>query len=245
MKRIVLIGFIGVGLLLLAACKKTNYEFASDYLLDYAPNNVGHYVVYDVDSIRYKFILPSTQLVDTIRYQLKEELTDTFYDNLGRMVQRLEVSRRSTSVDAWSLDRVWYSYRSGTVYEKVENDWRFIKLVFPPLNGVTWSGNSYLPANDTTEDAFKVFANWKYEYADVNTPGVINGLQFDSTLTVNEVNEENLIDKKKSVARYARQVGLIYKEWQLINKQDVTSTWDNPQQANGFRIFMRVNSYQR
>ncbi|MFN8310248.1 MAG: hypothetical protein U0T73_09830 [Chitinophagales bacterium] len=230
--------------LLLFSCKKENYEFTSAYLTDYAPNEVGHWVIYDVDSIRYNFIIPSTQQIDTIRFQVKEEITDTFYDNLGRIVQRITVSRRNTPSDAWNIDRIWYSYRSGTAYEKVENDLRFLKLVFPPVKDYTWKGNQYIPATDTSEDSYKNYANWIYKYAEVNVPLQLNNNSFDSTVTIAEVDEENLIDKKKSVEKYALHVGLVYKEWQLLNKQDVNAPWDNPYQANGFRIFMKVNSYK-
>ncbi len=232
-------------LLALAGCKQDmDNTILSDYLYDYAPVNKGHYVIYDVDSIVYNFVQPSIQNVDTIRYQVKELIADTFYDNLSRVSYRLELYRRPNSSVAFSdIDRVWYSYISKNTYERVEDDLRFIKLVFPPITGQTWSGNQYLPATDTTKDVYQAYAGWTYTYTSVNVPTTVNGQSFDSTLVVTGVNNENLVDKKLSRETYARHVGLIYKEWEKINKQDVTSSWDAPYKANGFRIRMRINSY--
>ena len=230
-------------LLAMICCKKETDEFTIDYQVAYVPTATGHWVVYDVDSIRYNFIDPSTQQVDTIRYQQRETITDTFYDNLGRIAQRLELARRPNSSAAWVLDRVWYSVKTGTTYEKVENDLRFLKLVFPPYKDITWKGNQYIPASDTGNQAYKIYAGWNYKITEVNVPATFNGLLFDSTLTVTQVDEENLIDKKRSVEQFAKGVGLIYKEWILLNKQDVISPWSNPYKANGAKVFMRINSH--
>ena len=243
-KRVLLI-LMSASLLIMAGCKQDmDSTKLSPYLYDYAPVNTGHYVVYDVDSIVFRFVNPDSQYVDTIHYQIKELVQDTFYDNLGKLSYRLEISKRYDTTQSLNVvDRAWYSYISRNTYEKNEDDLRFIKLVFPPIVGQTWKGNSYLPASDTTSDTYQIYANWTYAYTAVNQPLSINGQHFDSTLVVTEVDNENLIDRKLSRATYARHVGLIYKEWEILNKQDVASTWDNPYKANGFRIRQMIHSY--
>ena len=229
----------------LAACNQDSDNVKlSDFLYDYAPVNTGHYVIYDVDSIAYNFVSPF-QNVDTVHYQIKEVVQDTFYDNLGKMSYRLEEYKRSDSTTVFNAidPNAWYSYLSKNTYEKVEFDFRFIKLVFPPIIGNTWKGNQYLPTSDTISDVYQIYAGWDYTYTAVNIPTTINGLHFDSTLVATGVNRENKVDKKLSRETYARHIGLIYKEWEILNKQDVNSSWDAPNQVNGFRIRMRVNSY--
>ncbi|MCW3128186.1 MAG: hypothetical protein JWO03_3844 [Bacteroidetes bacterium] len=245
-KRVLFSSLIAT-LLILAGCKQDKDNTTlSPFLYDYAPVNVGHYVIYDVDSIVFRFAQPDSQHVDTVHYQIKELVQDTFYDNLGHLSYRLEISKRYDTLSPLDVvSRAWYSSLYSSRYEKVEDDLRFIKLVFPPINGVTWKGNSYLPASDTTSDTYQVYAGWTYTYSEVNIPKALNGLGFDSALIVTEVNNENLIDKKLSRETYARHVGLIYKEWEVINKQDVSSTWDRPYKANGFRIRQRIHAYNR
>ena len=229
----------------LASCNQDSADVKlSDYLYDYAPVNTGHYVIYDVDSISYNYVSPF-QNIDTVHYQIKELVQDTFYDNLGKMSYRLEIYKRADSNTVFAAidPHAWYSYLSKNTYEKVEYDLRFIKLVFPPIAGTTWKGNQYLPASDTTSDIYQIYAGWDYSYTAINVPATMNGLHFDSTLVATGIDKSNLIDKKLSRETYARHVGLIYKEWEILNKQDVSSSWDAPNQVNGFRVRMKVNSY--
>ncbi|MBS1618340.1 MAG: hypothetical protein JST76_07470 [Bacteroidetes bacterium] len=244
MTRRVSYSLIIAALLALAGCKQdTDKMTLSPMLYDYAPQHVGHYLIYDVDSITYSYSDP-VQTVDTVHYQIQELISDSFYDNLGNVAYRIEVSKRYDTISSLSVvDRAWYSFRTRNTYEKVEDDLHFIKLVFPPVNGITWNGNSYLPASDTTSDIYQTYAGWTYTYSEVNSPKAINGLGFDSALVVTEVNEENLINKKLSRETYALHVGLMYKEWEVINKQDVSASWNTPNKATGFRIRWRLHAY--
>ncbi|MBS1622597.1 MAG: hypothetical protein JST83_01155 [Bacteroidetes bacterium] len=231
-------------LFILAGCKQdTDHMTLSPMLYDYAPLRVGHYLLYDVDSITYTFADP-IQTADTVHYQIQELISDTFIDNLGNTAYRIEVSKRYDTTSSLAVvDRAWYCFKTRNSFEKVEDDLHFIKLIFPPVNGVTWNGNSYLPASDTSSDIYRAYAGWTYTYSDVNVPKAINGLGFDSAVVVTEINEENLINKKLSRETYAYHVGLMYKEWEIINKQDVSASWAAPNKATGFRVRMRLHAY--
>jgi hypothetical protein len=223
-----------------SACKKEFYNDTLDYQYDYQPLEIGQYTIFDVDSYRYVYTSPS-QFVDTVRYQQRELISDTFYDNQNRLNYRLEMMRRPNAAASWGDLRVWYCVKTATNFERIEDDLRFTKFVFPPKDGISWKGNTYLPTTDT--NFFKVYNDWNYIFKDVNTPKTIQTLSFDSTATIVQVDEENLIDKKRSVEVFAKGVGLVSKEFEVIEKQDVTSSWDRPLKANGFRIRMKVNSY--
>jgi hypothetical protein len=61
---------MSASLLVLAGCKQDmDNTKLSPYLYDYAPVNTGHYVIYDVDSIVFRFVNPDSQFVDTVHYQ--------------------------------------------------------------------------------------------------------------------------------------------------------------------------------
>ena len=242
-KKLYLPVFISL-LLSLTGCKQdVDVTKLTPSLYDYAPINIGYSVIYDVDSIIFKYNTP-TQTVDTIHYQLKELVSDTFYDNLGKLSYIIQLYRRPDSTQPFTIiNRDYYSYISKGTYERVEDDMRFIKMVFPVVNGATWNGNSYLPANDTLADTYQQYSSWVYTYTSVNAPVTINGLHFDSAAVVSEVNNQNLITSEVSTATYARHVGMVYKQWELLNKQGVSSTWDAPDSVNGFRIKMWIHSY--
>jgi hypothetical protein len=236
LKFLLLVAFISTTL---SSCKDRKDEtFIIDYNYDYYPLDSGRYVIYDVDSIRYNYVDPF-QNNDTIRYQWMQVVGDTFLDNDGRVSYRIEFYKRYSTSANWFFDRVWYATPTITNLQRVEDDIRFIKLVFPPKEGLSWDGNLYTPKTGL----FTYLRNWIYRYRTVDKPYSSNGVNIDKSLTVEHVDEENVIDKMKSVEMYGKGVGMIYKEWTLLNKQDVNSPWSNPNRTNGFSIFMRVNSY--
>lgn len=216
---------------ILPSCKTEKDTYVADFAYEYYPTDSGHYVVYNVDSIRYDKNAGN----DTARYQLMEMITDTFYDNENVLNYRLELFRRPNATSSWSFDRVWFLKKTTTTLQKVEDDLRFIKLVFPPAEGKTWNGNLYIP--DT--DPFRDFENWEYAYSLTNQPYTVNTLSFDSTVTVSQVDVEDLIQKKFRKEVYARNIGMIYQEWAIMSKQDVTQPWETGAET-GFKIYMRL-----
>lgn len=229
------LAFTALFILMLPSCKTEKDTYEADFAYEYYPTDSGHYVIYQVDSITYDENAGN----DTARYQMMEIITDTFYDNENILNYRLELYRRPNTNAAWAIDRVWFLKQNTTTLQKIEDDLRFIKLVFPPAEGKTWNGNIYIPLTEP----FRDFEDWEYSYSNTNQPYTVGALSFDSTLTVNEVDEEDLIDKKFRKEIYARNVGLIYQEWAIMHKQDVTNTWDNATIQRGFKIFMRVVDY--
>src|SRR5687767_9767907 len=87
---------------LFSSCKNDKDSFVLDYQYDYAPLDSGRYVIYDVDSISYAFIDPQTY--DSARYQLKEEIGDTFYDNTNELNYELNLWRRADETSPWVYD---------------------------------------------------------------------------------------------------------------------------------------------
>lgn len=233
-------------LLVLAGCKQdVDTTKLSPYLYDYNPVNVGHTVIYDVDSVRFNYLQGDTQHADTFHYQLKVVVQDTFMDVNGKVNYRMETWKRTDTTQPFVIDHAWYCFTTRNTFEIVENDLHFVKFVFPPVIGVNWQGNEYLPANDTVADTYQPYSGWTYTFTSVNASSIVNNQRFDSTAVVTEINTEPTDKVYGALSRntYARHIGLIYREWEIINKQDVLSSYDYPNQANGFRIRMRIHSY--
>jgi len=240
-------------LLIVAGCKqdKDNTKL-SPYLYDYIPTDIGHSVTYDVDSISYSYDASapgSQQVYDTVYYQLKEVLLDTLTPcQSGVTCYHMAEYKRYDTTQPFNTFayQAWYFYVKASVYVADQNDLPFEKFTFPPIQGSTWLGNSLLPANDTIMDTYQTYAQpypWTYTFTSVNVPNAINGHFFDSTSVVTDINSQNAINSTVAIETYARHVGLISRQWEVINKQDVTSNWTTPNQANGFRILMSYHSY--
>ena len=106
----------------------------------YFPLAIGKYIVYSVDSIRYHEVAPT----DTSYYEIKEILVDTFYDNESRLNYKIERFARSSDTADWVLVNVWNVLYTDNQLQKIENNLRFIKLVAPLRNDISWEGNIYL-----------------------------------------------------------------------------------------------------
>src|SRR6266481_1017842 len=68
------------------SCKKDAIP-PPDMGYNYFPNQVGRYVIYNVDSFYYAGI---PVVIDTFKFQIKEKIESMFTDNEGRPSIRLE-----------------------------------------------------------------------------------------------------------------------------------------------------------
>ena len=186
----------------LVSCKRDPAP-APDLGYNYYPDAVGSYVVYDVDSFSYD----NTAGVDTTKYQLKEKIESIYNDNQGRPTIRLEryIKKYNKTIPysamAWKLRNVWAVNKTLKHVEKVEDNVRFVRLLFPVGGDKRWNGN----AQNTYEDE-------EYTYDFFDLPGGVGTLSFDSVLHVIQHDESSLVHKKYADEKYAKNAGLIYKQ---------------------------------
>ena len=187
------------------SCKKEK-DPDPDMGYNYFPNQVGKYVIYDVDSFYYNdFNVPLT--IDTFKFQLKEKIQSTYLDGQGRTTLRLERYVRyynptiPFSALPWVLRDVWAANRTATTAEKVEENERFVKLAFAVKQDQTWNGN----AQNTLGEQ-----NYSFEF--INQARTIGGTAFDSVLQVNQLDGSSIINKKYYIEKYAKRTGLVYKQ---------------------------------
>lgn len=212
----------------IASCKK---ESTDPLTIDksYFPLETGKYILYDVDSTGYSSFDGSVKVSS---YQIKEELDSPFIDNEGNEAYRIIRSRRENDTSAWRTIDIWTANLTDHTAEKVEENLRFIKLDFPVNLSKRWYGNAKIQ----TDGDQAYLDGWIYEYTSVNAPLTINGLSFDSTVTVLQHDEENLIEQTIYIEQYAKDVGLIYKKEEQLETQPGFP-------ADGFIIEMRVKEF--
>lgn len=199
---------------------------------NYFPDKPGSYVVYDVDSFFYDDF---AGVVDTVRFQLKEKIVSVFTDNQGRPTLRLEryVKYYDDTIPyssmSWALRDVWASNRTSTTAEKVEENQRFIKLAFPVQENQSWNGNAQNTLGEVS-----------YKYLFFDKTRTIGGIYFDSTLQVTQLEEEFLYSKKYFIEKYARNVGLIYKQVIEVYSQPPASWFGTAYEADSLALFNSI-----
>lgn len=192
---------------------------AEDFHYDYFPVEIGTYVVYDVHQIIYD--LNSSDE----RFQIKEVIESEFEDNLGRPSLRIERYKRDSAGDDWKIKDIWYATRTNSQAEKIEENERYVKMVFPVRDYQEWDGNVY---NTQSE--------WLYYYDSIGNSRSINGLSFNETVKVVQRENFNLIEEEFAYEIYAKGVGLIYKE--LIDVD-----YSDPSNKTGIELYQTVIEY--
>jgi hypothetical protein len=108
---------------------------------------------------------------------------------------------------------------------RTENNISYHKLAFPIDEDITWNGND---ANTDDEEMYS------YEYFHI--PGTYQSLDFDSTLSVLQIDEDNFIEKIFKQEVYASGVGLVYKQVSNLGKV-------NGIVVSGYEIRMEIKDY--
>ncbi|MFK8005893.1 MAG: hypothetical protein AB8H03_05965 [Saprospiraceae bacterium] len=193
---------------------------------DYYPLEIGNYITYQLDSIVYRGQSGSdcNFIQDTASHFLREEVIDIFEDNSGVVNYIMERYISQHQNGPWQVADVWNIKKTETQVERVEENLRFIKAVFPVREGTGWNGNTFF--QDTTTvlggETIDFYKHWsdQYEYESVDLPEEFNGIMFDSVMTVIQSEaSENKINHRVSIEKYARGVGLIYKEMKILDTQ--------------------------
>jgi hypothetical protein len=173
-------------------------------------------------------------------------------DNMGRpgwRIVRYLRALNSTNEADWRAMLTYQVIPSGSNLEVNEANFRYIKLVTPVNNGRTWQGNGYLPDN-LYQDLFE-FSNdediqtWQFTYQDVGTAATYNNKNYDSTLTVVQIADSTNLplefgrpaSKTYWVEKYAKNIGLVYKEVEIWEYQPPTSV---PGYRHGFGLKMTI-----
>lgn len=202
----IIIASMSIVWLATGACKKEEAPVV-DLGYGYFPTSPGAWIEYQVDSLRVRRVGQSTPDSISLSYPLREELTENFADPEGRPAQRIVRYTRDAN-NNWLPKDVWWQVREGVRAERTEENLRRVKLVFPPRTTTFWNTN----ARNTAEE-------FELSYSEVDVPWSINGMSFDSTLLVVGTYPSNLFFTKTYRERYAKGVGLIYREVDSVNNQ--------------------------
>lgn len=226
--------------LLLSRCSSKTEQLLIEEGYQYFPTDTGFYTIYNVDSVLYSSFLSGG--VDTISCQLKEVLSNSFIDNEGREAVTVRRYVRYNDSINWSdiVPTVWYVVKTTSKAERMEGELRFIKMVFPITENRTWNGNIYL---DTLKSDLEMYKNWQYTYNNLYTNKTYNGLNFDSTITINQNNYEDQINKNLSTEIYAKNVGLVFREQWILKSINTPTVW--PYDAeDGYTVTQTIIDYK-
>ena len=207
MKSVKLFAFFVSLVIFIFSCKKESITRESS-AYHYFPAERGKYVIYDVDSVYHSENDDDND--DSVYYwhfQLKEVIDSTFIDGQGRPAQIIKRYKRENDTLDWNFLNLWTQVLTSSAAYKTEDNVPYHKLSFPVSSRTTWNGND---ANTLEIEM--------YVYENINSALTLNGLYFDSTLSVLQRDDDNNVQKIFGKEIFANHVGMIYKERDNLGK---------------------------
>ena len=209
------------------ACKKDKpTEPPIDFGYNYFPDEVGRYIIYEVDSIAYDDVIHKP---DTTKYLLKEQVVSISPDNSNRPTMKIEryykIFKNGQYDSVWTGPRIWTANKTATTAERKEENITYLKLIFPVRESKKWNGNTYNTLGEKI-----------YEFTSVDLSETIGVLHFDSVPLVAQSFDDTFIQHFDEREKYARNVGLIYKKRDSIY-------WGGGPDSVGFAFTQKIVSY--
>ena len=190
------------------SCEKSTKVEASNLYKSYYDTTQGRYIEYRVLEIIHDESAQNQH--DTLNYFLRVQIEDTIIDNLGRVNRKYVRYKKMISNDPWQISDVWMTIIDGVNAELVEENQRIVKLKFPVNEFTNWNANIF--NLDEKLDCY---------YENLHQSRSINGLYFDSTLTVNQGFVRNFIRYFKKNEVYANGIGMISKYYKDLNISNI------------------------
>ncbi|MBA2250084.1 MAG: hypothetical protein H0W12_07810 [Chitinophagaceae bacterium] len=232
MKKGIYILIVITTILGLHSCKKQQDSFSSAALSDYYPLQVGKYITYKLDSTLF---INFGQRDTVTTYQVQDRIEAQITDNLNRPAYRIVRYIRRNASQGWvANNNTFMVIPTENTIELVENNLRFQKLKLPIRKDFSWKGNSYIDTY-TINSEVKYLDDWDYTYDSLDVPLTLGAVQVDSTIKVAERDEflgqdphiagTLYAEKNYGVEKYAKQIGLVYKEFLHWEYQGSTHTY--------------------
>ncbi|RDV14815.1 hypothetical protein DXT99_12680 [Pontibacter diazotrophicus] len=202
----------------------------------YYPLEVGDYRIYNVTDIRYRH-----DVGDTSRFQLRERVDTTFYDQTNTHSYKIVRSTRPDEGSAWVEDSVFVVAKQPTMLTLTKDNTKYVKLVFPVKGGVSWLGDAF---NDRIADSYTpgerradyYESKESYTYQSKGEPFTFNGQSYPNTVTVIQgTPTESWIGYDNRREIYAEDIGMVYRLYTRIVYCNDTDS-DDCEYAIGYKL---------
>ncbi|MEJ8755365.1 hypothetical protein WG947_00030 [Pontibacter sp. H259] len=175
--------------------------------LNYYPLEVGNYRVYDVTDIKYQHNEATEK-----RFQMREWVADSFLDQTNALTYKIIRSVRPDAQSEWLDDSVMTVTKSNTQVILTKDNTKYVKFVFPVIEGKTWIGDLYNNHVIKKDESNPYKSKEYFRFQNVDQSFEIGTEEYDKTVTIiqgePQVDIYSLDDRKEV---YARNIGRIYR----------------------------------
>ena len=136
---------------------------------------------------------------DTISYQLKQEVLDTFIDNTNTINKVVNYYKFDVNTSNWIFYKKGLFCLEGNSWIKKNDNVSRVALKFPFSTSINWNAFAY---NDLEPI--------QLQYKRIHLGFKLKELEYDSTVTVGTTIFYTMVDFKKQFEIYAKHKGMIY-----------------------------------
>lgn len=226
-------------------------DFTVESANAYMPLAVGKYITYRIDSMVFTNFGKN---VEYRKYQVKHRVDALITDNEGRPTYRIFRSIRDTAgLQPWQESGSYFITPTNDQIELSDNNLRFIALHTPVRSGFSWRGNRFMPFDPYEQFGYNFgndnpdnFPLWDFTYDGEIGPFSYRGINYSNVITVEQMDEAfnvpitsptSFATKSRAVERYSKNIGLIYREYELWEYQPNTGNPVGPYKV-GFGVTM-------
>ena len=215
------------------SCSDKKEEFPTEALPEYFPLEPGKFITYRIDSLVFTNFQRD---IEVHSYEVKHVVDAEIVDNQNRPTYRVyRFLRNADGTGEWANNGSYLVTPLPDRIEVVEDNLRFIKLHAPLREGYNWKGNSYLHLDPYGTYKFTLFGymrNWEYSYDSFNSSFEYEGEMYNDVWTVEQEDYgENFPvteparpgGKIRAVEKYARNIGLVFKEYTIVEYEPNTT----------------------
>lgn len=215
---------LAIGCLLLTvfyACERVVDSFTvTGY--EYFPMEGDKYRVYQIDSTVYD---EYNCTVQTVSYQVKEVTGATGTDGEGDTYHAIQRYFRNNVTEPWVLEAVWTEKMESNQIQRVEDNQRFIKLVFPIKQNRRWDGIPFIRRDTLVAirgGSIDLYKDWDdFEVMEMGVPflDTLSNETYPDVVKIMQVDKTNEIERRFATEIYAKNIGLVYKEMRILDTQ--------------------------
>ena len=245
LKKIKILGFLSLlTVTLLFSCTEEKEIFESESVAEYMPLQVGKSITYRLDSTTF---IQSGTVIRINKHQVKHTVLQETTDNIGNktfIIQRLMNNESGTG--PWLNDGTYRIIVYDRKIEVINDNLRVIALQAPLKQGFSWKGNGQLPFDPYGMSAGNTMNKWEFSYTNFGNEN-IEGQQYQNLWTIEQNNYilnipptpgTEIGAKEVSIEKYAKGIGLVYKDFQLYEYQAGNQETGNTPYYTGFGITM-------
>jgi hypothetical protein len=223
---------LSIFLFLIISCGENVTETFEQKGKDYYPLSIGKSITYNVDSVIYDPEPNGFIKIDTTKWQFREDIVDTFKGKDGKIQYRIERFERRRGTTNWTIGKVLSASVTDQYALRDEDNLRFIKFPMAFLEKTSWNGNIF---NDSVRiiiagELLELFSKkWDYQIESFGKSETIGGKVFDDVLTVVAKTDPKILTETRStIEKYAKGVGLVSREFKILDTQklDGTIVWE-------------------